>query len=69
MVTNAEEAVGKIGLGCLEVQITTYKISNKDILYSTGHIANIYNFKWSVIYKNTELLCCISETNKSNILQ
>ena len=26
------------------------------------------NFKWSVIYKNIELLCCTSETNIVNQL-
>ena len=32
---------GKIGVGYWEAQTISYKINYKDILYSTGNIANI----------------------------
>ena len=45
------------------VQTTRYKISYKDILHSTGNIANILNiYKWSKTCENRESLCCILET-------
>ena len=42
---------------------TEYTIS-KDMFGAQRNIAIIlYNFYWSIIYKNTKSLCCIFETN------
>ena len=54
--------------GDMGLRDTMYKIDKKQG-YSTGIIATICNnFKWSITYKNTESLCCISETNIVNQL-
>ena len=41
MVTSGEREVGR-GKVEVDIQTTMYKISYKDILYSTGTIANIF---------------------------
>ena len=28
-----------------------YKISYKDIVYNTGNVANIVNYKWSITFR------------------
>ena len=35
----------------------------EDIFYSIGNIVLCNTFKWSIIYKISESLCCILETN------
>ena len=53
---------GKIRVWDEKIQTTMYKISNKDRAH--GSIATVLqSFKQSMIYKNTESLCCIPETN------
>ena len=52
----------KVGGGDWEEQATMYnKIDRlRDIFYSPGKYSIICgDFKWSIIYKNAELLCCI----------
>ena len=36
-----------------------YKISYKNLLCNTGNIANIYNCKWNIAFKNCDSLFCI----------
>ena len=39
-------------------------ISYKDILSSIGNMSVFYNsFKWNIIYKSVESLCCKPEIN------
>ena len=55
MITPKEREMGggQLWVGNQEVQITTHKISSKDILYNIGNTANIFKkFKWNAIYKN-----------------
>ena len=60
---------GKIGVCDQEIQTTMHKIDKQQ-----GYIAQhrkiqplfCNNFKGSIIYKNTESLCCIPEINTVN---
>ena len=68
--------MGEIGEVHQEVQISSYKISYGDIMYSISNIVNNTvitlnddngNQTWSndhlIMYTNIELLCCTPETN------
>ena len=54
---------GKIGVGEEEVQTIAYKINKLQgsiVQHSTIFCSN---YKWSIIYKNFESLCCTPKTN------
>ena len=61
-----EREEGHIGVRDKEMQIAMYKI-NKEQGYIIQHreIQPLFSntFKWSIIYKNIESLCCTPETN------
>ena len=62
---------GKIGVGDSEAQTTMYKVSKlQGYIVQYREIQPIFynNFKWNIIYKNIESLCCIPETNIVNQL-
>ena len=69
MLTKGEKEGGRDKLGVCDQQIhtTMYKI-DKQQRYSVQHRKIQPLFKWSIIYKNIESLCCIPEINIINQL-